>query len=156
MAQYYTVVGSDNMVKLSMITTDTNFELEEGERLVADTIPERSDVEYAVRIEPVPLDASSIGYIVLTDPLKVIAKERKNLMCEPLDFMERFSDEEQLAIAQATMSNAQVKLWYDKMLASKNIVFDDVRTIAGLNYLVESNILSSERRDMILSPFLST
>jgi hypothetical protein len=68
----------------------------------------------------------------------------------PLDFMERFTDAEQLAVAGATMINAQVKLWYDKMLAAKNINFDDPRTVAGMNALVASGIITAARSAAIL------
>jgi len=158
MTQFYTVVGSDNMVKLSTITTDPSYTVGSGERLLPDsppTPPAYTDVQYAVRIEPVPADAIEVPYTIMTSQEMVAAKIVAGRTCEPLDFMERFSDEEQLAIAQATMSNAQVKLWYDKMLASKNVVFDDVRTQVGMTTLVNAGIITAQRSLEIIPTYPS-
>ncbi len=50
------------------------------------------------------------------------------------------------------MSNAQVKLWYDKMLAAKKVNFDDPRTQAGMVALVDAGIITTERSAEILPP----
>jgi hypothetical protein len=157
MTQYYTVVGTDNMVKLSMVTTDPTYLVGEGERLLPDSPPSPpaySDTQRPVRGEPVPAGATEIPYTIVTDAAMVAAKEKAARSVDPLDFMERFTDTEQLAVAEATMVNAQVKLWYDKMLAAKKVNFDDTRTQAGMTALVAAGIITAERSVEILPPYV--
>jgi len=68
----------------------------------------------------------------------------------PLQFFERFTDAEQLAIVTATMTNPVVKLWYDKLLASTSVVFADPRLSAGLDNLVTAGLITAERKAEIL------
>lgn len=63
-----------------------------------------------------------------------------------LEYLELFSEDEQLAVVSATMVNAQVKLWYDKMLAAGYITKADPRTATGLDALVTSGLLTAGRR----------
>lgn len=68
----------------------------------------------------------------------------------PLEFLEKFTQVEQLNVVSATMSNSEVKLWYDKMLAASFVDLTDQRTIEGLNSLVAAGLLSAERPQEIL------
>lgn len=72
------------------------------------------------------------------------------LSCTPLQFVDRFTDDEQLAIVSATMSNPAVKLWYDKLLAAQEVVFADPRLSAGLDNLVAAGLITAERKAQIL------
>lgn len=67
-----------------------------------------------------------------------------------LQFMDRFTEAEQLAIVSATMVVPQVKLWYDRMIAATEIAYKDPRTLAGLQALVAGGLLTAERIDEIL------
>ncbi|MGB4064260.1 MAG: hypothetical protein WBK19_10585 [Azonexus sp.] len=69
-----------------------------------------------------------------------------------LQFMDRFTEVEQLAIVTATMSVAQVKLWYDRMLCAEEIVYKDARTLAGLQALVAAGLITQARMDEVLPP----
>lgn len=68
----------------------------------------------------------------------------------PLQFFDRFTDEEQLAIVTATMQVPQVKLWYDKLIAATSVVEEDPRLATGLDALVAFGLLAAERRAMVL------
>lgn len=68
-----------------------------------------------------------------------------------LEFFERFTEEEQLAIVTATMSNPAVKLWYDKLIAANEVNFSDPRLEAGLNNLVTAELITEDRKQEILS-----
>lgn len=63
-----------------------------------------------------------------------------------LEFLDLFTEAEQIAIATAAMQSAQVKLWYDKMLAASHVTLADPRTPAGLLALVGAGLLSDARR----------
>lgn len=63
----------------------------------------------------------------------------------PLQFMDLFTDDEQLAIVTATLANPAVKLWYDKMLAAHEINLNDARVTAGLAALAAAGLISEAR-----------
>ena len=67
-----------------------------------------------------------------------------------LEFLDLFTDAEQLAIVQSTLQNAPVKLWYDKTLAANFITLADPRTEAGLEALVQAGLLTTERKAEIV------
>lgn len=69
----------------------------------------------------------------------------------PLEFMERFTDQEQLDLSGAALTDPQVKLFYDKMLAAKDIDLNDQRTQMGMALLVSKNLLSQARANQILT-----
>lgn len=68
----------------------------------------------------------------------------------PLQFIERFTDAEQLAIVTAAQSTPALRLWYDKAMAADEIVSDDPRTIAGVQALVDAGLISAQRKTEIL------
>lgn len=68
----------------------------------------------------------------------------------PLEFIDRFTYDEQIAIVTATLQNPAVKLWYDKLLAASFVSFDDPRLSAGLDVLVQAGLLTAERRAEII------
>ena len=70
--------------------------------------------------------------------------------CSSLQFMDRFTESEQLSIVTATMCVPQVKIWYDRMIAATEIVYKDPRTIGGLQALVTAGLITQERIDEIL------
>jgi len=69
----------------------------------------------------------------------------------PLDFLNLFTEAEQLAVVQAGLANAAVKLWYDKALAATYITLDDPRVEAGLGALTAAGLLSEERKLAVLA-----
>lgn len=69
-----------------------------------------------------------------------------------LEYLDKFTESEQLAVVTATLANAQVKLWYDKMLAASFIDLNDPRTSAGLDSLIAANLLAPSRKSEILEP----
>jgi len=88
------------------------------------------------------LDLSDLRY---TEPVK-IPKQLSSL-----SYLDLFTETEQLQVVTATMQSAQVKLWYDKMLAAEYITLADVRTEQGLNVLVSLSLLTPERKAQIIT-----
>lgn len=68
-----------------------------------------------------------------------------------LEMLDLFTDPEQLAVVQATMTNAAVKLWYDKNLAADYVTYEDPRVEAGLQALVDAGLLMPERKSEIVA-----
>lgn len=69
----------------------------------------------------------------------------------PLDFLNLFTEAEQIGVVAATLSSAAVKLWYDRMLAASYITVEDPRVSAGLQALVDAGLLSSERMIQVIA-----
>ena len=84
MVQFYTVVGNNNMVKKSMVTFDPIYLIGPGERLLPDTPPEKNELttlerpvrEKFVLLEPVPLNATKIQYVIINDEILLAARTR--------------------------------------------------------------------------------
>ena len=69
-----------------------------------------------------------------------------------LEFLDRFTGSEQLAVVTATLASPVVKLWYDKMLAASFVDLADPRTEGGLDALVLAGLLAPDRKAVILTP----
>lgn len=68
-----------------------------------------------------------------------------------LEYLDLFTEAEQLAVVGATMAVPQVKLWYDKMLAAGYVTSADPRTEGGLAALVGAGLLTEARKAEILA-----
>ena len=86
--------------------------------------------------------------IIKIDPTKLPAPVYPQFTS--LQFLDLFTEPEQLAVATAAMQSAQVKLWYDRLLAAMFITLADPRTAAGLDALVAMGLLTATRRDEII------
>ena len=69
-----------------------------------------------------------------------------------LEFLDKFTESEQLAVVEATMTTAAVKLWYDRLLAASFVDLEDSRIPDGLNALVSAGILDASRVAEIMTP----
>jgi hypothetical protein len=67
-----------------------------------------------------------------------------------LDFLGRFTDAEMNSIEIGRENDEIVRSFYRAAMAAQEIVSDDPRTVAGMNYLVSVGILTQARRDEIL------
>jgi hypothetical protein len=67
-----------------------------------------------------------------------------------LQFMDLFTEDEQLAIKRAAMADAALGLWYDRALGAQFIDLSDKRLIDGMQALVDGKMLTAIRRNRIL------
>ena len=67
-----------------------------------------------------------------------------------MQFLDLFTEDEQLAVTTAAMQVPQVKLWYDRLLTASFITIEDPRTEAGLQALVGAGLLTQDRKDEIV------
>lgn len=67
-----------------------------------------------------------------------------------LEFMDLFTEAEQLAIAGAAMTNVATKLWYDRAVGAQFIDLGDARLTDGLQAMVTAGLLTSARRNRVL------
>lgn len=72
-------------------------------------------------------------------------------LVEPLEFLERFTQEERIAIRQAARQSDALEDWLDMLRAAKVVDLDERRTVAGLTALVLAGLLTAARRDEILA-----
>lgn len=96
----------------------------------------------------VEVDGSIDGYTEV--PVRIAAASVGKTQFAPLEYMERFTDDEQLAIVAATMASAAVKLWYDKMLAASYVDISDPRVATGLDALIAAGLLQPDRKAVLL------
>ena len=68
-----------------------------------------------------------------------------------LEMLNLFTEAEQLVVVQAAMSNAAVKLWYDRLLAADYVTYEDPRVESGLQALVDAGLLAVERKTAIVA-----
>jgi len=71
-----------------------------------------------------------------------------------LEMLDLFTEAEQLAVVQATLTNAAVRLWYDRLIAATFVTYQDPRTEGGLQALVDSGLLTQVRKDEIVQQML--
>lgn len=67
-----------------------------------------------------------------------------------LEFMDLFTEAEQLAIAGAAMTNVATKLWYDRAVGAQFIDLTDASLTVGLEAIVAAGLLTSTRRNRVL------
>ena len=98
------------------------------------------------------LDA--LGITVEPDPEPVVIEPEPQYKTQftSLEFLDRFTPAEQLTVVQATLQDAQVKLWYDKLLAAEFIDLADPRTEEGIDALIGARLLAAERKAVLMSP----
>jgi len=96
-------------------------------------------------------DHIGIGHHI-DEPVPAIPAEAPvpQTKCTPLQFIEKFTDTEQLAIVTAAMSSPALRLWYDKLMASQEVVFSDPRMSSGMEALVTFGLISEARSEEIL------
>lgn len=59
-----------------------------------------------------------------------------------LEFLDRFTEAEQLSVVGATMSSPVIKLWYDRLLAASFIDLQDIRTEVGIDILLNAELIA--------------
>ena len=122
-----------------LTTTDAVIRLADGATIPADpanTDRQEYDRWVAAGNTPEPADA----------PLP--AEPRT---CTPLEFIERFTEAEQLAVVTAAMQVPALRLWYDKLMAAQQVVEDDPRLAIGLEALVSAGLITAQRRDEVMA-----
>ena len=109
----------------------------------AGTLPQLSDEQL-----------TEFGITTQPEPEPIAPEPQYKTIYTPLEFLELFTEQEQLAVVSATLANAQVKLWYDKLLSALEVNIEDERLIAGMGQLVTVGLLTQARADEILTPKL--
>lgn len=69
----------------------------------------------------------------------------------PYEFLNRFTQQERLAIASAVQTDPMVMMILTGLFTVQRISLDDPETIAGVNYLVQIEILTTERASEVLA-----
>lgn len=98
-------------------------------------------------VEDVAMGEREIADFLASIPSQTVSSPR----FVPLDFLDLFTEAEQLAVAAAAMSSAPVKLWYDRVLAATYITLDDPRVESGLDALVSAGLLSPQRKAAVMA-----
>lgn len=73
------------------------------------------------------------------------------LEMKPLDFLDLFTEQEQIGVVTATLANPAIKLFYDRLLAATYVTIEDPRTLAGIQALVSAGLLTQARADAVIA-----
>lgn len=65
--------------------------------------------------------------------------------------LDLFTQDEQLAVVTATMTDPVVKLMYDRLLGAAFLTYEDPETEQGLRLLVTKELLTQERKAQIVA-----
>lgn len=68
-----------------------------------------------------------------------------------LEFMDLFTEAEQMTLVEASMTFPSIKLWYDKAVGASYIDLDDPRTRAGIQALVDEGLITAERKVSVIA-----
>ena len=68
-----------------------------------------------------------------------------------LEFRDRLTPAEEIAITQAGMASAAVRVWLDRLSGAQEVNLDDPRTVAGLHAMAAAGLLTVERVMEILA-----
>lgn len=97
---------------------------------------------------------TSVEYYDTVD-IEAINEEAAASKMSVLDFFERFSDSEITAIytkaADGTPEGLQISIFIDKVKVSQEIDLKNTTLVSGMQALVDLSLITSDRRDVILS-----
>lgn len=88
------------------------------------------------------------------DPTTVSFVEKDGVnrrLISKLDYMNRFTDAELVAVYTAAKTNINVEIWLEKFKLSAEVNLDDPRTIAGIQSLETLGLISAGRAAEILA-----
>lgn len=68
--------------------------------------------------------------------------------------LDLFTQQEQLAVVTATMTDPMVKLMYDRLLGAAYLSYEDPETEQGLALLVDKGLLTPERKAEVVQQML--
>lgn len=71
-----------------------------------------------------------------------------------LDFRERFTLDEQVAIRQAQLADMEVGLVYDAFISAQFIDVTDPRVAGGIDLYISKGLLGAGRKNELLEPVL--
>lgn len=71
-----------------------------------------------------------------------------------LEFRDRFTQEEKLAIRQAQLVDMEVGILYDDLQAASFVDLEDPRVGSGLDLYISKGLLDPKRKDELLAPEL--
>lgn len=68
-----------------------------------------------------------------------------------LEMLDLFTEAEQLAVKAAALQNAELALWYDRLIAATFVTYADPRVEVGLQALVDTELLTAQRKAEIVA-----
>lgn len=87
-------------------------------------------------------DPATVSFVEKNGPAKRLISK--------LDYMNRFTDNELIAIYTAAKTNVTVEIWLEKFKLASEINLDDPRTAAGLQILENSGLIAVGRAAEII------
>lgn len=107
--------------------------------------PLKEDEEY----DDIRWDESLNSFIYNVIPKRPVYK----VILTPLEFLNRFTDEEAISIVALTKTSPQIELWWIKYNKAQDIDLNDPQTLQGVRMLETAGIIASGRADEILTKY---
>lgn len=85
-----------------------------------------------------------------THTFEPVAPEAARILT-PLQFRDRFTHAEEVAITAAAAASVDIRVWLDRLAVAQEISLDDARTIAGVGALEAAGLLAAGRAAEILT-----
>ena len=135
----------------------------ERDRRIAETDwTQYQDISLALKVYWAPYRQALRDITTQPDPFNIVWPEQP----EPFDVntayplftglskLNLFTPDEQVAIAAASNTTPSVKLVYDRFLAADYLTYSDPEVEQGLHLLVQSGLLTQDRKDAIVQQML--
>ena len=87
----------------------------------------------------------------LAEPMAPAPTPPPRRVISVLEFRDRLTPAEEIAITQAGMASAAVRVWLDRLSGAQEVNLDDPRTVAGLHAMAAAGLLATERVTEILA-----
>lgn len=105
---------------------------------------------YTQYLSPIFFDEDKKMFTYTVEQREIPIPRPVKSILTPLEFLNRFTDEEAINILSLSKTNSQVELWWVKYNKAQDIDLDDPQTISGVNYLESSGVIAAGRASIIL------
>lgn len=69
-----------------------------------------------------------------------------------LEYLDKFTEAEQIGVVTAALTDVEVKLFYDRLLAATYIDITDPRTEQGIDLLISKSLIPASKKTTLLTP----
>jgi len=97
--------------------------------------------------EPELADENNADWVAYLESIKPVKTRFTSL-----EYLDKFTKEEEDAIIIASDSNIEIKKFYFRLLAATFIDLEDPRTEAGIDALIAAGLLDESRKEQLMTP----
>lgn len=99
---------------------------------------------------PSSIEEGYAGFVTKAEDGSVIEQSDSNRKLTVLEFLRRFTAQERVVARTLAKTDPVVEDFLALLSQAQDVQTSDPDTVAGMDYLVQTNVLTAERRDQIL------